>query len=350
MKKEREISGDANLMFHRLLHFGFTFGDFTRLENRPPKFQEFSMELAQLAAKYEQKGKNAESAELKQSACHFFDLASRYYHFAQLFIPAVRVKEQFRGKSRANFREMAKNAPAKIEFMQIKYGEHRIPAYIHKFHDDAPTVIFINGLDSSKEVELSTFARHFYMRGMNVVAFDGPGQGEIRKSCPMQRTNHQEAVSVLVDYLINEKGINEDKLGVFGVSFGGYLAPRAAAHDKRFKACISLSGPYSYDLLYVPPIVLADMKEQYNLPEANSMEDFKSLISLNDIEGKLLCPSYIVIGEADHLLKETEKDKLENFPAGEKKVLRIPGAEHVCSSHHAEILPELADWMLKKLK
>ena len=32
--------------------------------------------------------------------------------------------------------------------------------------------------------------------------------------------------------------------GIWGVSLGGYFAPRAAAFEKRIKACVALSGPY----------------------------------------------------------------------------------------------------------
>src|SRR6266496_2073509 len=33
-------------------------------------------------------------------------------------------------------------------------------------------------------------------------------------------------------------------MGLWGVSLGGYYAPRAAAYEKRIKACVALSGPF----------------------------------------------------------------------------------------------------------
>ena len=33
---------------------------------------------------------------------------------------------------------------------------------------------------------------------------------------------------------------------MWGVSLGGYYAPRAAAFDKRIKACIALGGPFDW--------------------------------------------------------------------------------------------------------
>ena len=33
---------------------------------------------------------------------------------------------------------------------------------------------------------------------------------------------------------------------MWGVSLGGYYAPRAAAFDKRIKTCIALGGPFNW--------------------------------------------------------------------------------------------------------
>lgn len=351
MNFETQLTGDVTLLMHRLFHFGFTYGDYSHMANKLPDFSGFSAEVVSLAAKYENYALNAEKKGLFISARHYYDMAARYYHFSQLFVPPfLPVKEQSRIKSRNAFKLMSHYMEPNLQFFRFPYKQIEFPGYLHLFDKDAPTVFFINGLDSSKEVELATFARDFFERGMNVIAFDGPGQGEMRSIFPMNRNNHAEAFSALIDYSIERYSINKDKLGVFGVSFGGYLAPRAAAHDQRIKACISLSGPYSYDLAYTPPIVLEDFKEQFALKDAKSMDDFKDLISLDDIKDKLNCPTYVVIGEKDHLLKEEEKDKLQNLlnvTGGE--VMRIPQAEHVCSSFHAEILPLLADWMMIKL-
>jgi pimeloyl-ACP methyl ester carboxylesterase len=45
-----------------------------------------------------------------------------------------------------------------------------------------------------------------------------------------------------VDRLIEIDGVDPDRIGLMGASFGGYLAPRAAAFEKRLKVCIANPG------------------------------------------------------------------------------------------------------------
>ncbi len=42
------------------------------------------------------------------------------------------------------------------------------------------------------------------------------------------------------------RDVDAGRAGLWGVSLGGYYAPRAAAFEKRVKACIALAGPYDW--------------------------------------------------------------------------------------------------------
>lgn len=345
-----KLKGDLQLLNHRLLHFGVTYGDLMRTTHKPPNFIEWGVELAAMAENYESKGDQCENENKFESAAHYWRLASTYYHFAQLFfLSIVNKKKLLRENSRRTFNKMSALLHPKAQLINIKYEGHLIPGYLRIAYDGAPLVIFVNGLDSSKEVELFYFSEHFLKRGMSVFCLDGPGQGELLNVCPMSKNNFEKAVSCVIDSLNNRSDIAKESLGIFGVSYGGYLAPRCAAHDQRIKACISLCGPYDYQLAYCPPIVLDGLKDQYNLGHAQDMDDFKELISLSDIQGKLQSPTAIVIGDKDHLMNDYQKTAMENLPSGEKIVIKVPDGEHVCSSRHSELLPTLADWMSTKL-
>ena len=52
----------------------------------------------------------------------------------------------------------------------------------------------------------------------------------------------------MVDYLRDRADIDPDRIGVFGVSLGGYYAARSAAYEPRVRATVALSGPYRWDL------------------------------------------------------------------------------------------------------
>src|SRR5260370_13332253 len=99
------------------------------------------------------------------------------------------------------------------------------------------------GLDSTKE-ELVTFMDNFLRRGMAILAFDGPGQGEAEYDFPI-RHDYENVVAPVIDWLKASLGdeIDTDRIGIWGISLGGYYAPRTIAFEKRIKAAIAKSRP-----------------------------------------------------------------------------------------------------------
>jgi len=68
--------------------------------------------------------------------------------------------------------------------------------YLQKDGLAAPTVVFIPGMDNTKENYPNPLKNEFHMRGMNVLAIDGPGQGEaLDRGVYVNATNHVEAAS-----------------------------------------------------------------------------------------------------------------------------------------------------------
>jgi 2,6-dihydroxypseudooxynicotine hydrolase len=77
------------------------------------------------------------------------------------------------------------------------------------------------------------------------LAFDGPGQGEGEYDFPI-RGDYEVAVKAVIDSIVARDDIDISRLGIWGVSLGGYYAPRAAAFENRIKACIALAGPFDW--------------------------------------------------------------------------------------------------------
>lgn len=53
-------------------------------------------------------------------------------------------------------------------------------------------------------------------------------------------------VTPAVDYLLVNEEVDLEKIVLWGESFGGYLAPRAAAFEHHLAACIANSGIYDF--------------------------------------------------------------------------------------------------------
>ena len=52
--------------------------------------------------------------------------------------------------------------------------------------------------------------------------------------------------AAILDAVAALPGIDPDRIGLWGVSLGGYYAPRLASGDARVRACVALSGPCSF--------------------------------------------------------------------------------------------------------
>jgi dienelactone hydrolase len=90
-----------------------------------------------------------------------------------------------------------------------------------------PTVLLIPGLDSTKE-EFRDVERTFHDRGMATFALDGPGQGEAEWTLPI-RPEWEVVGETVISYLQSMPDVDAERIGVWGVSLGGFYAARLAS-------------------------------------------------------------------------------------------------------------------------
>ena len=99
------------------------------------------------------------------------------------------------------------------------------------------TLVMMNGFDGYAE-EIIDFASHFPTRPFDIITFDGPGQGHTAAAgMPLEPEWEHPTVAVM-DYF----GI--ESAAALGVSFGGYLVTRAAAH------CPRITHVIAFDMMY----------------------------------------------------------------------------------------------------
>ena len=139
-----------------------------------------------------------------------------------------------------------------IERAEIPYEGSSFPALFWKAESRdgrrAPAVVCCNGLDSTKELVIWTgIGRSLTARGISVLCVDQPGSGEALrlKSLPGVHDSERWA-SRAVDYLETRSDVDKSRIGVFGLSLGGYFAPRAAAFEKRFALCAILGANHNW--------------------------------------------------------------------------------------------------------
>lgn len=148
----------------------------------------------------------------------------------------------------AAFRAGAALLPLQPQVVNIPYDGTTLPGYFFRASADdspRPTIILVNGYDGTAEELYFTNGAAALERGYNVLAFDGPGQGTmiIDHHTPF-RPDWENVITPVVDYALTLPGVDARKLVLMGLSFGGYLAPRAATAEHRLAACVSDCGPY----------------------------------------------------------------------------------------------------------
>jgi pimeloyl-ACP methyl ester carboxylesterase len=150
--------------------------------------------------------------------------------------------------------------------VEIPYENTTLPGYFHRVDESntkRPLLILHTGFDGSAEEMHGEGARAGVERGWNVLAFDGPGQyGPIHRERLPFRPDWEKVVTPVVDFALTLPGVDPEKIALMGISFGGYLAPRAAAFEKRISALVANDGIYDFgvtQLAAVPP----DQRERY---------------------------------------------------------------------------------------
>ncbi|KAF2167620.1 hypothetical protein M409DRAFT_66103 [Zasmidium cellare ATCC 36951] len=124
-------------------------------------------------------------------------------------------------------------------------GPFDIPTYYYKgsdCDDRLPTVIVGTGYDGPQEELYHLPCANILKRSINCLTYEGPGQPTPRRAGHAFITDWNSVVTPIVDYLHTRKDVDTTRIVLLGDSFGGLLAPLAAAKEHRLSAMFLLDG------------------------------------------------------------------------------------------------------------
>jgi 2,6-dihydroxypseudooxynicotine hydrolase len=217
-----------------------------------------------------------------------------------------------------------------------------------------PAVIMLPGLDSTKE-ELRTTEDPFLARGVATFSVDGPGQGEAEYDLRI-RGDWSAPGQAIVDALSALPEVDADRLAVWGVSLGGYYAPRvAAALGDRIRACVALAGPYSFGDCWeqLPELTRKTFEVRSGATDDAQAHEIASTLSLQGQTSKITAPLLVVFGRKDRLIPWQHAERVVTEvkeSGGEVELLMLEEGNHGCANLAPWHRPYTADWVVARLR
>ncbi len=168
--------------------------------------------------------------------------ASTYYRAAMFSLPHTDARlDRYLTSSRECFYKAAKLFSPQIEVIDVPFGDARLPGYfLSAGKPHSPTLLVLNGGDSTNEEMVHWLGFAAVARGWNCVTFEGPGQWSALQLNPglVMRPDFEVPVKAVVDYLVQREDVASDQIALFGPSLGALLAARTVAFEDRLCACI----------------------------------------------------------------------------------------------------------------
>jgi alpha-beta hydrolase superfamily lysophospholipase len=351
-QSDERVAAAAAHWADRFTANGTDYGDFTATMSRISRWDDWCREWGNTARRYEQLAESAEDAGHRQTAAGAWRRAALAWHWGK-FVFVDHPDEQRAAHDRAVtcYRNGAAALTPPAELVRIPYEDTSLPAYLRvpvsvsaRPNETTPAVIMVPGLDSTKE-ELQATAEYFLARGLATIAIDGPGQGESEYELPIEPA-YEKVATAAVGYLRERDEIDAGKIGMFGVSLGGYYASRAAAYEPRLQAVVALAGPYRFDLDWdeLPKQTRDTFAVRSRATSEADARAKAERLTLEDAASHITMPLLVIGGARDRIVPAYHQKRLaKEAPSAE--LLLYPDGSHGVTNRAYESRSRMADWL-----
>jgi len=294
-----------------------------------------------------------------------------YYFTGERMVPPGAEKTAIYRKSLRCSQEGLKRRYPDLEVVDVPYGSSSLAAYFLKStrtDGRAPTVVLFNGLDNCKEMNVLFAGAELAFRGFHTLAIDGPGQGEsLRLRNHPSRYDYEVAGTPAYDFVAKRSDVDPKRVAIVAYSAGGYYAPRVAAFEKRYAACVAWGPHYDYHAVWEKR--WSAMKKDHNsvatshfqLPWVLGVEGMEAAMeklerfTLAGVAEKIECPILITWGSEDKLTPREIGQQLYDAAGSKDKTLKIfdresGGFEH-CQADNRQVGTDfICDWLERRLR
>lgn len=222
----------------------------------PGNFSSFSSAYHALADRVYARTNGVDAKSYPVSVRDDLFAASNYYRAADFFLHGNWQNPEINSlwtQQTASFDQALALLPIPGRRVTLKGDGFDIPAIFYaagspgsRDKTKRPTLIMGNGYDGSQEEMLHVSGFAALERGWNVITYEGPGQPTVRREQDLGFiVEWERVVTPVVDHLSTLPEVDMSRVALYGYSFGGWLATRAAAFEPRINAVVAIDGVYS---------------------------------------------------------------------------------------------------------
>jgi len=328
-------------------------------------------EWAAMADRVAKVGDEAAAKGFQITAGNQYMRAGNYYYSAERFIPPGPEKMEMYRKALRCYQGAMERLHPDIERVEVPYEDTSLPAYFVKAPGSgpAPTVVLFDGMDNAKEMSVIFAGLDFAKRGINTLAIDGPGQCEpLRLRNMPSRYDYEVPGTAAYEYVAARPEVDPKRVAVMGYSFGGYQAPRVAAFEKRYAACVALgSMHWNYHARVAENLkrLATDARTSststfqwrwvIGAPDNETALEWAKRFSLEGVAQRIECAFLVLHGENDRLVPVEDAKTLYEKVGSKRKHIKIftaeeGGAEHCQVDHRQLGIDYIGDWLIANMK
>lgn len=296
-------------------------------------------------------GYNTSASQYYFNACALYRLAD--YGLVDITKEKIAIYKKIPNSFR---KAKALSVREKVVNVEIPYGNSMLPGYLiipEGAKTDVPVVIYIPGATGYKE---ENYLHAFKLRegGMAVIIFDGPSQDEALHLRDIYYTvdNYEKAVKAVIDFIHAESRLR-NRIVLMGVSYGGYLATRAACFVNEYiEACVCRDGCAKTDDLTMPRnrYYLRKFMHKFNVNDESKAAAINHQMNIEPYLKNITCPILVQHTYEDPILGIDDAQKIYDLVSSkEKEYYRIPGNVHCECNENEKVGGYGADWVMGKL-
>lgn len=318
------------------------------------------------AYEHERKGDEFIKGNKQEKAYNEFMLAKTYLSIARYPGEITESKRKISAECSRVYRKACELLEPKVEVVKVSCGDKEITCHFRcpNGADKTAAVLIMCGADMFKE-DRGWASQHAIDNGLASLVMDGPATGE--NPFPWE----PESVSAwmaAIDYLAGRPEVDENKIGAFGISRGGYsVVQLAGSYPEMVKAIVANAGhPFGYKMTEEEMInfvkarndraqhVFGQIGDPPSFPpwtaEKEQMLFEKWSLSSLGILDKINQPMLLINGKKDHLAPIGNiYFMLENGPPHGREARIYPDAGHCAFKYQDHWAAASFEWLSKKL-